>query len=150
MEIVKNFAKKQGLVVTKSDKGNSVVVLDDSTYYTKGYQFLNNQNFLKSFNDNEKEFKSLKNYLLELKNSGSIDETFYKLVTPENFRTPIAYFLAKTHKADFETNLKFRPIISSYDSFSFKLAKIMSDVLNKSLYPNGKKGTLDFVTKLKI
>ena len=67
-----------------------------TTYYTKGYHFLNDQNFLKSFNDKEKEYKLLKNFLLELKNSGSINETFYKLVTPENFRTPIAYFLAKT------------------------------------------------------
>ena len=38
-ETIKNFTKQQGVVVTKSDKGNSVVVLDDSTYYTKGYVF---------------------------------------------------------------------------------------------------------------
>ena len=75
--------------------------------------FFNDQNFLKSSIDNEKEYKLLNNFLLELKNSGSIDETFYKLVTPEKVRTPIAYFLAKTHKIDYSTNLKFRPIISS-------------------------------------
>ena len=55
---------------------------------------------------------------------------------------------AKTHKIDFSTNLKFRPIYSSYDSFSFKLAKEISNILNKTLVPNGKKATLDFVTKL--
>ena len=38
---------------------------------------------------------------------------------------------------------------SSYDSFSFKLAKEISNVRNKTLLPNGNKGTLDFVTKLK-
>ena len=105
--------------------------------------------FLKFLSDNEKEYKLLIPILLELKNSGSLDETFYKLVTPDNFRTPIAYFLAKTHKFDFSTNLKFRPIISSYDSFSFKLAKEISNVLNNTLLQNGKHGTLDFVTKLK-
>ena len=94
--------------------------------------------FLKSLNDNEQEYKLLKNFLLELKNSGWIDETFYKLLTPENFRTPIAYFLAKT-KIDFSTNLKFRPITSSYDSFLFKLAKEISNVLNKTLLQNCKK-----------
>ena len=104
-ETIKTFANKEGVVVTKSNKGNSIVVLDDSVYYTKGYQFFNDQNFLKSLNNNEKEYKLLKHFLLDLKNSGSLDETFYKLVTPENFRTPIAYFLAKTHKSDFSTNL---------------------------------------------
>ena len=84
------------VVVTKSDKGNSIVVLDDSTYYTKKYQFINDKNILKSLNDNDKEYKLFKTFLLDLKHFGSIDETFYKLVTPENFRTPIAYFLAKT------------------------------------------------------
>ena len=73
---------------------------------------------------------------MELKNLGSIDESFYKLVSPENFRTPIAYFLAKTHKNDYDTNLKFRPIISSYNSYAFGLAKRMSDVLNISLIQN--------------
>ena len=65
-------------------------------HYTKVYQFLMIKFFFKYLNDNDKEYKLLKNFLLDLKNIGSIDETFYKLVTPENFRTPIAYFLAKT------------------------------------------------------
>ena len=51
---------------------------------------------LKYFNHNETEYKLLNKFLLELKNLGSIDITYYKLVTPEHFRTLIAYFLAKT------------------------------------------------------
>ena len=149
LKIIREFSKEQGLVVTKSDKGNSLVVLDESIYYTKGYQFFNDQNFEKSINDNEKEFNSLKRFLLRMKKAGSIDSTFYKSVLPKNFRTPIAYFFAKTHKADFDTNLKFRPIISSYNSYSFELAKEMSGILNKSITQNNKKGTLDFVTKLR-
>ena len=47
----------------KSDKGNSVIVVDNSTYYTKGYQLFNDQNFLKSSNDNEKKYKLLKNFI---------------------------------------------------------------------------------------
>ena len=99
------------------------MVLDKSIYSTKGYQYFNDQIFTKSIDDNKKEYKSLKKYLLEFNNSGSIDETFFKLVSPENFITPIAYFLAKTHKNDYNTNLKFRPIISSYNSYAFDLAK---------------------------
>ena len=86
--------KKNQVVVTKSDKGNSIV-LDDSTY-TKEYQYFNNQNLLKYLNDNEQKYKLLTNFILDFKHFGSRDETFYKLVTPETFRTKIAYFLAKT------------------------------------------------------
>ena len=100
-ETIKTFAKKEGVVVTKSDKGNSIVVLDDLTYYTKGYQFFNDRIFLRSLNDNEKEYKLLKNFLLDLKNSGSIDETFYKLVTPENLQLQLLIFLRKHTKLIF-------------------------------------------------
>ena len=47
----------------------------------------------------------------------------YHYTNPTSYRTPIAYFLAKTHKIDFETNLKLRPIISSYNSYSYNLSK---------------------------
>ena len=96
LRLFRKFAKQNGQVVTKSDKGNNIVILDESSYYTKGYQFFSGEGFLKSFDNNEKEFKLLKSFLLELKHSGSIDQTFYKVVTPENFRPPIPYFLAKT------------------------------------------------------
>ena len=77
-EIIWKFAKENGQVVTKSVKGNSIVILDESSYYTNGYQFLSSDGFSKSLNDNETEFKNLKSFLLLLKNSNSIDETFYK------------------------------------------------------------------------
>ena len=56
-------------------------------------------------------------------------------------------FLPK-HKNDYNTNLKFRPIISSYNSYAFDLAKRMSDVPNESLIQI-KNGTLDFIKKLR-
>ena len=87
--------------------------------------------------------------MLDLKNLNSIDETFYKLVTPENFRTPYAYFLAKTHKFDFSTNLKFDQIIYSYYTFSFKSAKEILNVFNKTAIPNGTNSSLHFVKKYK-
>ena len=65
-------------------------------HYTKGYQFVNYQNILKSRNDNEKDITILKKFLLDFKHIGLIDETIYIIVTPENFRTPLAYFLEKT------------------------------------------------------
>ena len=47
-----NLCQKK-VVVTKSNKENSIVDLDNSTYCTKKYQLSNNQNYFKSLNDNE-------------------------------------------------------------------------------------------------
>ena len=63
LEIIKKFAKEQELVVTKSDKGNGIVSLDKSMYYTKEYQYFSDKIFSKSNDDNDKEYKFLKKYL---------------------------------------------------------------------------------------
>ena len=85
---------------------------------------------------------------MELNNSGSIDETLNKLVSPQILEHQLFIYFAKIHKNDYNTNLKFRPIISSYNSYAFDLAKRLPDVLNKSLIQN-KTGTLNFIKKLK-
>ena len=69
-------------------------------------------------------------------------------MTPSGYRSPIAYFLPKTHKPDFKTNLKFRPIISSYDSFSYNLSKFFANMLKSQINPTCK-GSFDFVYNLK-
>ena len=69
---------------------------------------------------------------------------FINLLRLKTLELELLMFLRK-HKIIFSTNLKFQPIISSYDSISFKLEKI-SNVLDKTVLPNGKKNTLDFVT----
>jgi hypothetical protein len=58
------------------------------------------------------------------------------------------YFLPKIHKPNFENNLKFRPIVSSYNSFCSNLAKEFSKILSKKVFTCSK-GTFDFVNKIK-
>ena len=94
---MKTFDKDQNRVVIKSDKGNCIVVLGKSIYYKIWYQYFSDQNFTKSINDNENKYKTKVSSKIK-KNSGSIDETFYKSVSPYNFRTLIAYFLPKHTK----------------------------------------------------
>lgn len=60
--------------------------------YTKGYQYFSNENITKSNIDYEKT-KIFKNNILKLKNSSSIDKTFEKLESNENFRTLLTYLL---------------------------------------------------------
>ena len=83
--------------------------------------------------DNIKKYKSLCAYLLKLKNNNKIEDNDYKYIYPKTYRTPVAYFLPKTHKSDFKENLKVRPIISSYNSYCYNLAKYLSNELAKEL-----------------
>ena len=107
--------KAKSIVILKSDKGNSLVVLDTEKYFLFGHKFFNGDNFISCKNENEQKFNQLHLYLNKLLKEGKIDKQFQKTSEPTTFRTPVAYFLPKTHKSDFAQNLKYRPIISSYN-----------------------------------
>ena len=93
------------------------------------------------------QYKYLKKYLLELKIRVQLMKCFINQYLLKILEIRWLIFLPK-HKKDYDTNLKFCPIISSYNSYAFGLAKQMSDVLIIRLIQN-KKGTLDFITKLR-
>jgi hypothetical protein len=99
-------------------------------------------------NNNKMNFDSLKLLLLKLKNNQCIDEIFYKRLQSDTYRTPIIYFLPKIHKLDYETNLKFRPIVSTFNSYcsnlAFEFSKILSNEVN-----HVKKGTFNFLENLR-
>ena len=114
---LKSILKDESLVLLKSDKGTSLVVLDTVKYFTLGHSFFSTESFERSVNENEKNFNRLKTFLAEFKNKKVITVHEYDLMTPSGYRSPIAYVLPKTHKPDFKTNLKFRPIISSLIHF---------------------------------
>ena len=113
--------KERNIVILKSDKGNSLVVLDTEKYFLFGHKFFNGDNFISC--KNEQKFNQLHLYLNKLLEEEKIDKQFKKNSEPTTFRTPVAYFLPKTHKSDFAQNLKYRPIISSYNSYSSNLSK---------------------------
>ena len=131
-EEIQSILKEQNIVCVKSDKGNSLVIMDKQQYIKTGEDFLNNIQFTTQNTDNNKnKYTKLCSFLLNLKKKDEMDDKVYKLVYPKTFRTPAAYFLPKTHKKDYEKNLKFRPIISSFDSYNFKLAKYLAFEISK-------------------
>ena len=45
--------KERNIVILKSDKGNSLVVLDTEKYFLFGHKFFNGDNFISCKNENE-------------------------------------------------------------------------------------------------
>ena len=147
---IKSLTDEENLVITKTDKGNSIVILDKPKYKIDGGIFLNSKIFKKvNKNNNEIKYKSLCSFLLKLKKKNEIDDKSYKILYPKNFRTPVAYFLPKTHKIDYKTNLKYRPIISAYNSYSYTLSKFLANLLTEELKMDNP-STDDFLKKLRM
>ena len=97
---------------------------DCDTYYD--YSIFNTVKFEKCKNENEINLYKLKTFLIKLVRDKQITREFFEISMSKTFRNPITYFLPKTHRPDFLTNLKFRPIITSYCSFSSNLSKEMA------------------------
>jgi hypothetical protein len=136
--ILKKLQKDNNIVILKSDKGNSLVVQDIDKYFLYGHEFFGGDDFIRSGNDNEVKFNQLDLYLQKLFKAKKIDENFLNNSKPKTFRTPVAHFLPKTHKPDFLQNLKYRPIISSYNSYCSNLSKELSRLLSREVYQSKK------------
>ena len=94
------------MIIQKSDKGNSIVLIDKSDYLDKMYNILSDfKKFVKSSVVDEKHLnfiigieKKLTNLLKELKASETISENDYKKLKPRGSSFGVLYGLCKTHK----------------------------------------------------
>ena len=110
------------------------MLINPEKYIEAGNKFLNPNSFKEiNTNDNFKNYKKLCSILLHIKKLGEINELDYKEIYPHTYRTPTLYFLPKTHKQDFENNLKYRPITSSYNAYWYNLSKFLAKELSSTL-----------------
>ena len=107
------------------------MLVDKSNYKNFCNKFLSTELFEEvKQNDNEKQLNKLIGILSSFKKQRLISEEKYRNFYSHTCRTPTIYVLPKTHKNDFENNLKFRPIISTYNSFGSELAAKISKMLS--------------------
>ena len=64
---IKQFLKQNHTLLLKSDKGNSLVLVDSPKYFSFGHDFFGSKNFIKSIDNNEQNFGRLKRMLSSLK-----------------------------------------------------------------------------------
>ena len=111
----------------KPDKGNGVIVLDRSDYNNKMYNVIHDQLKFKPLSEDptEKREVSLQRYLRLLYNKGIFSEGSYRKIRPCGSNPSRIYGLPKMHKPD----VPLRPIVSAIGSYTYNLAKFMSEIL---------------------
>lgn len=144
-KLVKKLEQKN-LVITKADKGNTVVILDKDNYIRRTENMLNDEAFKLLKKDPLNKYKKQVNDCLKACNN-IIADSEKKHLKINNPKIPKLYTLPKIHKP----GDKMRPIVSSVNSPAYKLAKWMNKRLNlfESFDSLSIKNSFDFVEKVK-
>ena len=135
--ILKKLKNNKDIVVTRPDKGESVVIMNRKDYYDSVSSLIQDpQKFrrvkLKTKKD-VTEFREgqLQRYLLSLKKKDIFSDDIYDSIYPVGSIPARLYGLPKIHKVDKESDQipPFRPIISSIGSYNYNLAKYLNSLL---------------------
>ena len=141
--LLQNLRKNKNIVIQESNKGNSVVVVNQTDYLDKMENLLNDtrifeKNNLKNdgiLNLAINQEKRVDNILKKLVASKSISEETRRSLKPVGTRPGIMYGLCKVHKDIIDNCPPFRPIFSAINTPTYKLAKFFVPIL-KSLTSN--------------
>ena len=128
---LKHLSKNKNIVIQKAGKGNTVVILDKCSYISAIEEILNdNSKFSKldipagkEINDIVNLEKRITSELKLLKDKEIIDKSTYKSIKPVGSRPGILYRSSKIHKETRNGLPTFRPILSTIDTPTYKLAK---------------------------
>ena len=135
--VLNNLSNNKNIIIQKSDKGNSVVLLDKDKYLQEMSKTLNNNVMFEIFQfDHDKELnyilnlqRKIINVLKDLTNKEEITEVDYNHPYPCGSRPGILYGIAKVHKPVTDRCLSLRPIISLINTPSYKLDKFLVPLL---------------------
>ena len=123
---MKTLSKNKDLIIQKSDKGNSIVLINKSDYLSDSKKFVKSSlvddkhlNFIIGIE------KKLTDLLKELKASEAISETDYKKLKPRGSSFGVLYGLCKTHKKVLDKCPPLRPILSAIKTASYNSAKFL-------------------------
>ena len=128
---LKTLSKNKDLIIQKSDKGNSIILINKSDYLDKMYNILSDsKKFVKSSLVDDKHLnfiirieKKLTDLLKELKASKVISKINYKKLKPRGSSFGVLYGLCKTHEKVLD-NCPLRPILSAIKT-PYNLAKFL-------------------------
>ena len=147
MLALKNLEEDKNIVILPADKGNATVVLNKGNYHKKMEDLLEDSSYrsLRS-NPTARVEKKVADALKEVENKGCISTNLRKSLLNKYSTPPQLYGLPKIHKK----GTPLRPIVSSIDSPTYKLAKHLANILQPLVGTTSSyvKDSEDFVTKL--
>lgn len=139
---IKQKVKNNKLIITKSDKGNTTVILNKQIYIDKTIEFLNKNNIQQIKRDPTNIFQTnIKNTIKDTKYIFDIKSK--KSLINMNPNAPYLKAYPKIHK----DNMPIRPIINYRDAPAYKISKFMNTYINNNyIYTNNRsiKNSTDF------
>lgn len=147
-EALNRLKCQKSLIITKSDKVSKFVILDKRDYINSAQRFIQANNYIHSNGDNNlKCYNAIKYQINKMKDI--LNETERDQMLPNGNRTPILYFLPKIHKEKPFHQLKLRPIVSFYNSYSYNCGKFLGMKIENILENKFRvKDSFDFVQKI--
>lgn len=149
-KVCQSFLKQNPqLIVMRSDKGNSTVVMYKEEYLSGMCDLLSDTGIYKPLkSDPTTRFQNQANKIVkDLFSNHYIDELTYKKLRTSNSMFPKLYGLRKTHKP----GLSLRPVVSCTDAPSYNLATFIHNILNPitTTYLYNIKNSFEFVEFIK-
>ena len=127
----KSLKRNKAIRITKADKGNSIVIIDQEQYINKVHNLLNDDQVYMKLRSNLKTSTATfkKNFCDRLRKIASLcpDPQFFKRFEPKyNVLPPLPHFygLIKTHKQN-----SLRPIVAARDTVTHKLSQWLNSYL---------------------
>ena len=126
---MQNLSKNKDLIIQKSDKGNSVVIVEKQDYIKKMDDISSDQ---KKFSKVSRKDDTLLNLVIsqekhvdkvlkQLLESKSMTEKTRQSLKPVGTRPSVNYGSCKVHKASVGNCVPFRPILSALNTPTYKL-----------------------------
>ena len=151
--VLRNLTKNKDIVVTKPDKGNGVVILDQKLYNNAIEEIIADSSKFEKLNEDPtlKREASLQRFLRKLKQKNFFNEIEYDKLYPSGSTPACICGTPKMHK--FSSSYSFPKlclIVSSIGTFNYNLARFLCDLLSP-LVPTDYscKDTFSFVSQIK-
>ena len=130
LNIIKKLGKQKEIVITRPDKGKGTVILNKEEYIQKVENVLGDNTKFRPIG--EPDFTTIfriedriNRFLKSLKDDGIISSGLYDSLYSTGASYGIMYGLPKIHKE----NTPMRPILTSYDTPNYKIAKFLVPLL---------------------
>ena len=131
--VLRNLRKNKDIVITKPDKGNGVVILDQKLYNNAIEEVISDNSKSEKLNEDPtlKREASLQRFLRKLKQKNIFNEIEYDKLYPSGSPLARIYCTPKLHKFSSSDSFpKLRQIVSSIGTFNYNLARFLCDLLS--------------------
>ena len=148
--VLQNLRNNKDIVITKPDKGNGFVILDQKFYDNAIQEIISDTSKFEKLNEkpNLKREASVQRFLCKLKQKNFFNENVYDKLYPSGSAPARIYGTPKMHK--FSPGDTFPPIVSSIGAFNYDLARFLCDLLSPAVPDDYScKGTFSFLSQIK-